>query len=327
MDGHTLTPVDARRTARAAVEQIFRDNLFGAAEPAPLGTLRGIDVLPTARVTQKLSRAVQTIITARGEMPDLLSPKTFFEKLTIAKFFAPVPMPSPADKLGCRRFIPEPLRSKIEVIPPVWTGRRPITAALLDSLKLPNGRYFAKSNCGSGTNDDFTIPPTAEMLERLERFSTGWLERRHGVRAGEWWYDLIRPQIMIEPDFAPDPTVSLSDWKFHTGGGRVLAVQLDLDRSGAHRQLMFDRNFEFIPEEMFFKTGEPIEKPSNYDAAVELVEAIAKPFEYARVDLYLVKNRVYLGEITMAPIGGQRLPKSKRLDGFMGDVWRGAMFG
>lgn len=327
MDGQAYKPINARALAREVTRHVFEDNLFGATDPAPIGTLRGIDVLPTPRVTQKLSRAIQTIATARGAPPDLLNPRSFFEKLTMSKFFAPVPMPSAADKLAVGQYIPAELRDTVKVIPPVWFGRTPITAELLETIALPEGRYFAKSNRGSGTNDAFQIPPTPEMLERLNRFSTGWLKKSHGERAGEWWYDLIRSQNMIEPDMAPDPTESLSDWKFHTGGGRILAVQLDLDRSAAHRQLMFERDFTFIPEEMFFQTGEPIEKPANYDQVVEIVEAIAAPFEFARVDLYLVGDRIYLGEITLAPIGGQRLPRSETLDLLMGSRWDRGLFG
>ena len=326
MDGQTHKGIEARRIARVTTKRIFEENLFGAAEPAPIGTLRGIDVLPTPRVTQKLSRAAQTVMTVRDAVPDFLAPQSFFEKLTIAKFFAPVPMPSPADKLAVGQFIPDHLRDIVKVIPPVWSGRDPINKKLLDALDLPDGRYFAKSNAGSGTNDSFTVPTTGQMRARLKQFSSGWLEKRHGERAGEWWYDLIRAQNMIEPDMAPDSDVSLSDWKFHTGGGKVLALQLDLDRSSAHRQLMFERDFTFIPEEMFFQTGAPVTKPPRYDEIVEIVEAIAKPFEFARIDLYLVGDEIYLGEITLAPIGGQRLPRSQKLDLLMGSRWQSRFF-
>ncbi|MEP2534374.1 ATP-grasp fold amidoligase family protein [Shimia sp.] len=326
MDGQKLTAIDARRVAREVTARIFEENMFGASDPAPRGTLRGIDVLPTSRVTQKLSRALQTILTSRGALPDLLRPQTFFEKLTMAKFFAPVPMPSPADKLAVGQYVPAELHDTISVIPPVWSGRTQITKDLLDQLSLPKGVYYAKSNSGSGTNDMFEIPPTDQNLERLARFSENWLTQKHGERAGEWWYDLIRPQNMIEPDLAVNPGESLSDWKFHTGGGNVLALQLDLDRGAAHRQLMFERDFTFIPEKMFFQTGEPVEKPARYDEIVEIVEAIAKPFEFARVDLYLVGDKIYLGEITLAPIGGQRLPISEKLDHLMGARWKSDFF-
>lgn len=317
----------SRRLTRSFIAKAFAENLFGAARPAPAGTLRGIDVLPTSTVQQKLSRAAQIMFTSRGELPNYEAPSTFYEKLVLSKFFAPIPMPSPADKLGCGEFIPEEFSEVAQTIPPVWVGHEPITLELLQSLDLPEGRYFAKSNCGSGTNLSFQWPISEEKRAKLEKYSEGWLTLAHGERAGEWWYGLIRPQNLIEPDYAPDPSASLSDWKFHTGGGRVVAVQLDLDRSGAHRQLIFDRDFNFINEELFFRTGAPIDKPPMFETAVAVAESMARKFEYARIDFYLMEDRLYLGEVTLAPIGGQRLPRSSELDAIMGRAWQSGLFG
>jgi len=317
---------EARQLSRDFMDRVFDNNLYGAAEPAPAGTLRGIDVLPSSLVRQKLSRAAQIFSGARGRLPNFVTPTSFYEKLAIAKFFAPIPMPSAADKLGCGTYIAEEHKKDVSTIPPVWSGNTAITHDLLTKLDLPAGRYFAKSNCGSGTNDSFMWPASPEEIQLLAEKSGAWLQYEHGVKAGEWWYGLIRPQNLIEPDFAPTPDASLSDWKFHVGGGRTFAVQLDLDRSTAHRQLMFDRDFNFINEELFFQTGTPVSKPSQYDKALQVAEAIGAHFEYARVDLYIVEDAVYLGEITLAPIGGQRVPRSEALDEIMGGSWQSSFF-
>ncbi|TCL01391.1 teichuronopeptide biosynthesis TupA-like protein [Shimia isoporae] len=326
MAKETDTRITARRIARETVKSIFEQNLFGAANPAPRGTLRGIDVLGTPTVTQKISRALQVFAAARNEVPDLTNPSTFFEKLTVSKFFAPVPMPSPADKLATGRFIPETAARHIRPVPGLWSGQSPITPEVLLQADLKPGRYFAKSNCGSYTNMQFTLPTTREVLEELEKRSTQWLSHEHGVRAGVWWYGLIRPQNLIEADLSPSVNSDLPDWKLYCGGGRVLAVQLDLDRHTNHRQLIFDRDFNFVPEVMFFPTGTPVRRPSGYRTIVKVVEDVAKPFEFARIDLYLKPGVLYLGEITLAPFGGQRVPQSEKLDRMMGDAWRSDFF-
>lgn len=322
----TPSAFEARHLSRDFMDRVFEDNFFGAANPAPVGTLRGIDVLPSTLVRQKLSRAAQIFAGARGRLPNFAVPTSFFEKLAITKFFAPIPMPSAADKLGCGVYIPDAYKARVTTIPPVWQGNTAITHDLLTKLDLPAGRYFAKSNCGSGTNDSFMWPASPEEVQPLTAKSDAWLQYEHGVKAGEWWYGLIRPQNLIEPDFAPSLDVSLSDWKFHVGGGKTFAVQLDLDRSTAHRQLMFDRDFNFINEELFFQTGAPINKPAQYDTALQVAEAIGAHFEYARIDLYIVDDAVYLGEVTLAPIGGQRVPRSETLDEIMGGGWQSPFF-
>lgn len=314
-----------RQRAIADFDRLMSDQRHGFASPAPAGTLRGIDVMPWRLVRQKMSRATIMHHGARKKLPDFVNPKTFYEKLVVSKFFAPIPMPSPADKLGLASFCQVDHPQFAGVFATKWSGQTPITAKLLQLLDLPPGRYFAKSNAGSGTNFAFKMPVSDDVLAKLEAVTARWLEIEHGVKAGEWWYGLIRPQIFIEADMS-EVGASLTDWKFHIGAGRTLAVQVDEDRNTNHRQLMFDRDFNYIPESLFFKTGEPFERPPFYEAMRDIAEQIAKPFQFARVDLYHTQGRIYLGEITLAPMGGMRLPNSVRLDQMMGDAWDGAFF-
>lgn len=314
-----------RRLSRDTIKRIFDENLFGSRDPAPKGTLRGIDVLEIGIVIQKMARAVRIVADTRGLLPDFCDPQTWFEKLVISKFFAPIPMPSPADKLGLAEYLGASPDTEIDVFPVIWSGQQAITKDLLDALSLPEGRYYAKSNCGSGTNFAFSIPTHTEELATLERYSTKWLTLTHGARAAEWWYQLIRPQNFIERDMS-EPGTSLTDWKFHTGGGRVLAVQIDKDRHQGHCQLIYDRDFNYTDRALFFKKGIPDEKPAFFEEMVEIAEDIGREFEFARVDMYRVRGKTVLGEVTLAPIGAQRMPISKELDQMMGAAWQSDFF-
>jgi hypothetical protein len=320
-----FSKMQVRKLGRDTVQRIFDENLFGSRDPAPKGTLRGIDVLEFGNVIQKMARAVRIVADTRGRLPDFCDPQTWFEKLVISKFFAPIPMPSPADKLGLADYRGGSQDTKIDVFPVIWSGQEVITKDLLDSLSLPDGRYYAKSNCGSGTNFAFSIPVRSEELADLEKNSAKWLTFKHGERAAEWWYQLIRPQNFIERDMS-EPGTSLTDWKFHTGGGRVLAVQIDKDRHQGHCQLMYDRDFNYTDRALFFKKGVPDEKPAFYEEMVEIAEDIGREFEFARVDLYRVRGQTVLGEVTLAPIGAQRMPISKELDEMMGAAWQSDFF-
>ena len=315
-----LSAFQRRQAGQKAYEHIFEHGLYNSTTPAPKGTLRGIDVLPHEVVRQKINRTVKIYYGHRDELPDLTAPQTFFEKLAIAKFFAPIPMPSPADKLNVQSFIPDDLTSEIATIEVVWSGDQPITAALIEQLDLPAGTYFAKSSGGTGRNIRFTVPLEAKQAARIETLSTGWLVDKHGERAGEWWYNLMRSRNFIERDLTPE-SGSLTDWKFHCGGGEVLAVQVDLDRHSQHRQTMYDADFRHIPEEMFFEYGPPETAPPFFDSMRNIARRIAAEFEFVRVDMYHANDRLYLGELTLAPMGGLRLPRSPHLDAHMGAAW------
>lgn len=320
-----LTKKDCRQYAVRTFDRIINDGRFGLDQTAPLGTLRGIDVMPCSLIRQKLSRAAIVYVGARQRLPDFENPTTFYEKLVLSKLFAPIPMPSPANKLGLAPFSQIENECFAGSFPVLWSGNAPIDSHLLDTLNLPAGRYYAKSNAGSGTNFGFDLPMSKKTRDHLQHLSALWLDAEHGVKAGEWWYGLIRKQNFIEADMS-DSSVSLTDWKFHVGAGRTLAVQVDVERSTNHRQLMYDRDFNFINEMMFFKTGKPQAKPDFFDDMRHIAEAIAARFQYARVDLYHTKGKIYLGEITLAPIGGMRVPKSEKLDNIIGGMWRSPFF-
>ncbi|MDJ1006842.1 MAG: ATP-grasp fold amidoligase family protein [Paracoccaceae bacterium] len=320
MSEDAVSPFVLRQAARSALTEIYDQGLFGAGEPTPRGTLRGIDVLPPGVVQQKLSRAAKIVYHQRGRVPDLAAPATFFEKLALAKFFAPVPMPSPADKLGVGHHIPEAWRDDVSTIEVLWSGAAPITGDLIDRLGLAPGRYYAKSNGGSGRNIPFDVPLPAGAAETLADKSAGWLTASHGERAGEWWYGMYRLQNFIERNAAPAEG-SLTDWKFHIGGGDILAVQVDHDRQTNHRQTLYTADFDYIPEELFFRRSPAEAEPPFYPKMRAAALEIGNAFEYARVDLYHADGRMYLGEITLAPMGGLRPPRSPLLDERMGRAW------
>ena len=317
---------DVRHAVRADLNQIFAENLFGANDSPPLGHLRWIDVLPPVGVQHKITRACKGFAGGRGRLACFARPRSFFEKLTAAKYFAPLPMPVVADKLNCGAFIPRDLRDDVKPIEVIAQTDQPITEEVLARFALKPGRYYVKANAGSGTNIPIQVPMDPAVATHVEERTQAWLQAEHGARNGEWWYGQIRKQNFIEPDCSKEGE-SLTDWKFHVAGARVIAVQVDLDRATAHRQIVLDRYF--VPQEgpFFFETGPPPEKPKQYGRMVDIAEAIGATFSYARVDLYLVQDQIYLGEITLAPMGGVRLPRSEALDMWMGQTWREGLFG
>ncbi len=320
------SPWAARQGARQQLEQIYERGLFGSAAAPPPGTLRGIDVMEHGEVAQKLSRANRILVGRYGRLADFLAPRGFFEKLTLAKFFAPVPMPSPADKLGVAQYIPPRLRPRVGPVPVLWSGCAPVTNATLEAAGARAGAsYFVKSNAATKQHQRILFPMSNDEETALAERCARWLGGRHGTRAGEWYYWVIRNRVMVEEDIGKDGRAP-TDWKFHCFGGKVGIVQLDFDRDADHVQVAHDRDLAPLDHELYFRTGPTISPPANYATLIECAEAIAAPFEYARVDLYNEPGGVFLGEITLAPFGGLRPARSETLDALMGRLWQTAMF-
>lgn len=59
-----------------------------------------------------------------------------------------------------------------------------------------------------------------------------------------------------------------------------------------------------IHKEAFQYPDYQIKKPECIDKAFEIAEELSKEFPFVRVDLYIVGEKIYFGELTFTPAGG-----------------------
>ena len=59
---------------------------------------------------------------------------------------------------------------------------------------------------------------------------------------------------------------------------------------------------------------------ANMDDAFEIAELLAKEFPFVRVDLYIVRNRIYFGELTFTPAAGMDTDFKFRAPGAIKDT-------
>ena len=88
--------------------------------------------------------------------------------------------------------------------------------------------------------------------------------------------------------------------------GKPNIVRVDTDRFTKHKMDFFDCNWERIPNAgMGYPiSGRKIEKPECLAELLEYARKLSKPFIHARVDFYIVKDKIYFGEITFTSLGG-----------------------
>lgn len=311
-----------RRRAQKFFDAVVDRGLFGADTSPPPGHLRSFDVLPRRRLQYNLVRGMNWYASNHGFFPQIFRPRRFTEKLLVTKFFAPVPMPSPGDKLNNQLYIPQAFRDEVKTPKRYWESHVPVIPEQFDA---PPGVYYFKANHASGANLKVELPLNEEDHERLTALAKKWLAFDYGVRGGEWWYEMVHRKVYLEESFSSIGE-STTDWKIFVLNGKATLIQVDLDRDQNHVQLLYDRDFTWLPCELFFKTGDPIEKPQNFDDIVYVAEAIGRQFEFARVDLYNTAQGLVLGEITLAPGGARLRLRSPELDMWMGEQWDSAFF-
>ena len=62
-------------------------------------------------------------------------------------------------------------------------------------------------------------------------------------------------------------------------------------------------------------------KPSNFDEMVSVASILACGFEFVRVDMYEINNKVYFGEMTFTPGSGIGKFNPEQWDKKLGDLW------
>ena len=107
--------------------------------------MRGVDFYPWKDFVRALVQGAATFKRTHGYLPPLAVPKSFNEHIFVRKFFAPMPMPSLADKLAAKDYVRARLGE--EFLPAVaWVGE---DVGSLAAAKLPAGRYVLKPNHAS----------------------------------------------------------------------------------------------------------------------------------------------------------------------------------
>ena len=94
------------------------------------------------------------------------------------------------------------------------------------------------------------------------------------------------------------------DFKFFCMNGKVQLIQVDIDRYTDHKRNLYDRNFSKLDATLIYPSGYDIEKPKLLNDAIVISEQLSRQFDFIRVDLYLVKNKIIFGELTFCPSTG-----------------------
>ena len=196
----------------------------------------------------------------------------------------------------------------------------------INFTKLPNS-FVIKINHGSGQNiivktkDDLNISQVKNQLDY-------WMRKNHYYNSREWQYKNIKPKIIFEKLMLDDNGKVPYDYKFHCINGKLEFIQIDADRFDTHKRIFYSKDWEVMPfiwspvlkdGTEKYKKAEPQTKPKVLDEMIEIVEKLAKPFYYIRVDLYLLEGKIYFGELTFSHGSGTEVFFLNKWDKIYGD--------
>lgn len=236
-------------------------------------------------------------ILRQKKIPNIFVPLTLTEKILKIKITKKAKNAGlrvlVSDRLKVREYVKEK-SPQCCLIPILWSGYN-FTIDVWNSL--PN-KFVIKANHGSKMVliVDKSLHDFSEVLKLTEK----WKKEDYYKKGREWVYkDLER--ILIVEEFINFKNDVPPDYKFFCLNGIPSFVQVDLDRYQGHCRNIYSMDFKLLDVKYQFSRGYDIDKPLLFNQAIEIAKELSIDFDFIRVDLYILDDQIYFGEMTNFP--------------------------
>lgn len=237
-----------------------------------------------------------------GFFPDLKNPGRFTEKVIYRMIYDHDPrFTRLSDKVAVREWIREMKVEQTSSLFPecygIWDSVEEI-----DFEKLPSS-FVLKSNHASG---HIILCPDKDSLDReaAKRTMRHWLKINYYYEHAERQYKDISPKIICEQLLDNN----ITDYRCFCFRGKVGFIRVtshDPESPSGYSANAYTSDWEKV-DIRFGETDyiKDFERPQQLTRFVGLAQKLSEDFDFVRVDLYNVNNRIYLAEMTFTPNGG-----------------------
>ena len=263
------------------------------------------------------------------------NPKTFTEKLQWLKVYDYKPeYTKMVDKLAAKDYVASRIGEEY-IIPTLGVWDR---VEDIDWDSLPD-QFVLKTTHGGGGGgvvvcSDKTHFDKAKAIKKLQTS----MHSNAGKTYRERPYlnvprKIIAEKFMAERKAKENAKISdLPDYKFFCFNGEPYYCQVIRDRHTKETIDFYDMEWNHMPFvglNPVAKNGvEPVAKPVHLEQMKVICRRLSKDIKFSRIDLYVIDDKEYFGEITFYPAAGfgeftpadwnERLGKLINLDGHMG---------
>lgn len=243
---------------------------------------------------------------------NLEDPQTFTDKQQILKLYNyDTLITDCTDKYRMRAYVKSKLGEKVKLIPVIQNKGKEFfeDPSEIDYDELPeqfviqcnHGAHMTrivKSKSALGRRGfDKIIAAKKKELKINYAFAHGYEMNYKDISRG-----VFLTEYMQENNDLPD-------YKFFCTNGKLQFCWIDTDRQTLHSRTTFDADFERLD---FTYGKNPISafEPdiSTMNRMKEIAEELAKDFVHVRVDMYVYKGDIYIGELTFSSGAGIELP-------------------
>lgn len=233
---------------------------------------------------------------SRGHILHLKNPRLFNEKIQWLKLYDRNPTYTRlVDKYEVREYVAKMIGTDylIPLLGGPWHSFSEI-----DFSKLPD-RYVLK--CTHDSGGVYINKDGKTDLKKTAHFFNMRLAHNYYYYTREWPYKNVPPRLIAEKYIQDESGYELKDYKIHVFNGKPRIIQVDFGRfTGNHRRNIYTDTWDYLPFSILYPTdpSTQIPKPSNLDEMLRIAKILAGNFSYVRIDLYVIYEKIFFGEMT-----------------------------
>lgn len=231
---------------------------------------------------------------------DLSNPKTYNEKMLACTLNDHNPLYTQiTDKYLLKKYVAERVGEKY-IVPllGVWDSAEEVSFD-----ELPE-QFVIKSNIGGDSNKVILIKNKLEidLLELKNQMKLWEYPYQNDYYYNfNWPFKNIEFKIIAE-EYLPVDGLPYYDYKVHCFHGNPLYIHVVAH--DPHEVTYYDLEWK---KQDFWRCYPPIHyeipKPDCLDEMIDLSRKLSEPFDYMRVDFYVAKDKLYVGELTLTSFG------------------------
>ena len=257
-----------------------------------------------------------------GRIPDLNEPKTFTEKLLRRVIFDNDPY---YYLYGTKLYVPYFLQNRY-IKNLNFAKRYGVFRRIQpdDILNIDAERLVLKSSWASGLNQVIINKRSLDLGKICERFNNKIDVITNAKNFNNYYNCIIAEEYLGDKDNSYD----FKDFRFHCFRDCNKKLKINITyyentHSKNERQCNFDENFNRLNYSLSNYKYEilNINKPESFEIMKEIASNLSLGFDYIRVDLVLINNKIYFGELTPYQSAGITNKIDLDIDIKLGEYW------
>ncbi len=253
-----------------------------------------------------------------GNMPRLNPPISYNEHILHRIIYDRDPkLRIVCDKLAVRRFIEDRVGAEY-VVPLLGVWERPNE---IGWQEFPQ-KYVLKPSHSSGA---FAIVDQAVGMDREKLLADAerWLSFDYFERTLEWGYRGIPRRILAEPFLRSSSGGAAPEAQIHTFSGKaaLINILMGTKRTPERSALWYDANGRRLAIKVTGPRAEFDLTDKDRQKMIEIAERVSHDFSSLRVDFFMTRSGLKIGELTPYPLGGVTRWDPPELDEKLGRLW------